>query len=147
MSYVKPMSKKRKQKQNRRKAKKAKEARREANCERVVDIIAPQHPVNDGTAPIGQLFLHFEGTSGLLKTQKPYVQLAFDKGLFTKESQDIIKQYLCFNLNENDDDDEVIILILMTMMKLIAVLMVMLKIVITRRAQNSIKTKRKIFII
>ena len=74
---------------------------------------SPQHPVNDDTELIGPLFLHFEGTSGLLKAQKPYVQLAFDKGLFTKESQNIIKQYLCFNLNENDDD-EVIILILMT---------------------------------
>ena len=52
------------------------------------------------------IFLHFEEISGLLKAQKPYVQLAFDKGLFTKESQDIIKQYLCFNLNENDDDDD-----------------------------------------
>ena len=87
--------------------------------ESVVEIIAPQHPVNDGTEPIGPLFLHFEGISGLLKAQNPYVQLAFDKGLFTKESQDIIKQYLCFNLenddhHENDDDDEVIILILMT---------------------------------
>ena len=90
----------------------------------VVEIIAPQHPVNDarndGAEPIGPLFLHFEGISGLLKAQKLYVQLAFDKGLFTKESQDIIKQYLCFNLenddhHENDDDDdEVIILILMT---------------------------------
>ena len=114
------MSKKRKQKQNRRKAKKAKEGRREANSQRFIEIIAPQHPENDGTEPIGPLILHFEGISGLLKAQKPYVQLAFDKGLFTKESQDIIKQYLCFNRNENydddddDDDDEVIILILMT---------------------------------
>ena len=89
------MSKKRKKtKQNRMKAEKAKEARREANCQRFVEIIAPQHPVNDGTEPIGPWFLHFEGISGLLKAQKPYVQLAFDKGLFTKESQDIIKQYL-----------------------------------------------------
>ena len=32
---------------------------------------------------------------------------AFEKGLFTNEShEDIIKQYLCFNLNENHDDDE-----------------------------------------
>ena len=55
------MSKKRKQTQNRRKAKKAKEARREADCQRVVEIIAPQHPVNNVTEPIGPLFLHFEG--------------------------------------------------------------------------------------
>ena len=54
MSYVKPMDKTRKQKQNRRKAKKAKEARREATCQRVVEIIAPQHPVNDGTDPIAR---------------------------------------------------------------------------------------------
>ena len=25
--------------------------------------------------------------------------------MFTKEAQDIIRQYLCFNLNENDDDE------------------------------------------
>jgi len=25
--------------------------------------------------------------------------------LFTKEAQDTIRQYLCFNLNENDDDE------------------------------------------
>ena len=31
---------------------------------------------------------------------------AFEKGLFTNESQDIIKQYLWFNLNENHADDE-----------------------------------------
>ena len=30
----------------------------------------------------------------------------FEKGLFTSESQDIIKQYLCFTLNENHDDDD-----------------------------------------
>ena len=114
VSYVKPMSKKGNKNKTEEKPKKVKEAKREANCQRVVEIIAPQHPVNDGTEPIGTLFLHFEGISALLKAQKPYVQLAFDKGLFTKESQDIMKQYLCFNLNEKDDDDEVIILILMT---------------------------------
>ena len=97
VSYVKPMSKK--GNKAKKKAQKAKEARREANCQIVVEIIAPQHPVNDGTEPIGPLFLHFEGISGLLKAQKPYVQLAFHKGLFTKESQDVIKQYLCFNFN------------------------------------------------
>ena len=30
----------------------------------------------------------------------------FWEGLFTNESQDVIKQYLRFNLNENHDDDE-----------------------------------------
>ena len=44
--------------------------------------------------------------SRLLKTQRPYIQFAFEKVLFTNESQDIIKQYLRFNLNGNDDDDE-----------------------------------------
>ena len=52
------------------------------------------------------LFIHYEGISGLLKTQRPYIQYAFEKGLFTNESQEIIKQYLRFNLNENHDDDE-----------------------------------------
>ena len=58
------------------------------------------------TEPIGPLYLHYEGISGLLKTQRPYIQYAFEKGLFTNESQEIIKQYLRFNLNENHDDDE-----------------------------------------
>ena len=44
--------------------------------------------------------------SRLLKTQRPYIQYAFEKVLFTNESQEIIKQYLRFNLNENHDDDE-----------------------------------------
>ena len=58
------------------------------------------------TEPIGPLSLHYEGISGLLKTQRPYIQYAFEKELFTNESQEIIKQYLRFNLNENHDDDE-----------------------------------------
>ena len=44
---------------------------------------------------------------GSSKTQRPYIQYAFEKGLSTNESQDIIKQYLRFNLNENHDDDEI----------------------------------------
>ena len=52
------------------------------------------------------LFIHYEGISGLLKKQKPYIQYAFEKGLFTNESQETIKQYLRSNLNENHDDDE-----------------------------------------
>ena len=58
------------------------------------------------TEPIGPLSLHYEGISGLLKKQRPYIQYAFEKGLFTNESQEIIKQYLHSNLNENHDDDE-----------------------------------------
>jgi len=106
VQYSKPTSKKRKQKQNKRKAKKARATRMEANCKRVVETIAPQQESHDVTEPIGPLSLHYEGISGLLKTQRPYIQYAFEKGLFTKESQDIIKQYLRFNLNENHDDDE-----------------------------------------
>ena len=106
VQYSKPTSKKRKQKQNKRKAKKARATRMEANCKRVVETIAPQQESHDVTEPIGPLSLHYEGISGLLKTQRPYIQYAFEKGLFTQESQDIIKQYLRFNLNENHDDDE-----------------------------------------
>ena len=100
--YSKPKSQKRKLKQNKRKAKKAKAIRMKDNCKRVIETIAPQHQSHDVTAPIGPLSLHYEGISGLLKKQKPYIQFAFEKGLFTKEAQDIIKQYPCFNLNEND---------------------------------------------
>ena len=78
----------------------------EANCQRLIETIAPQQESHDVTEPIGPLFLHYQGISGLLKTQRPYIQYAFEKGLFTNESQDIIKQYLRFNLNENHDDDE-----------------------------------------
>ena len=78
----------------------------EVNCKRVIETIAPQQESHDVTEPIGPLSLHYEGISGLLKTQRPYIQYAFEKGLFTNESQDIIKQYLRFNLNENHDDDE-----------------------------------------
>ena len=76
----------------------------EADCKRGFETIAPQQESHDLTEPIGSLSLHYEGLSGLLKTQ--YIQYAFEKRLFTNESQDIIKQYLRFNLNENHDDDE-----------------------------------------
>ena len=98
--------KKTKQKQNKRKGKKARATRIEANCKRVVETIAPHQESHHVTEPIGPLSLHYEGISGLLTTQRPYIQYAFEKGLFTNESQDIIKQYLRFNLNENHDDDE-----------------------------------------
>ena len=78
----------------------------EVNCKRVIETIAPQQEQHDVTEPIGPLSVHYEGISGLLKTQRPYIQYAFEKGLFTNESQEIIKQYLRFNLNENHDDDE-----------------------------------------
>ena len=44
--------------------------------------------------------------SRLLKTQRPYIQYAFEKVLFTNKSQDIIKQYVRFNFDGNHDDDE-----------------------------------------
>ena len=106
VQYSKPTSKKRKQKQIKRKAKKARAKRMEVNCKRVIETIAPQQESHDVTESIGPLSLHSEGISGLLKTQRPYIQYAFEKGLFTNESQEIIKQYLRFNLNENHDDDE-----------------------------------------
>ena len=78
----------------------------EANCKRVIEIIAPQQDSLDVTEPIGPLSLHNEGISRVVKTQRPYTQYAFEKVLFTNESHDIIKQYLLFNLNRNHDDDE-----------------------------------------
>ena len=80
----------------------------EANCKRVIEImiIAPQQDSLDVTEPIGPLSLHNEGISRVLKTQRPYIQYAFEKVLFTNESHVIIKQYLLFNLNGNHDDDE-----------------------------------------
>ena len=59
----------------------------EANCKRVVETIAPQQESHDVTEPIGPLSFHYEGISGLLKTQRPYIQYAFEKGLFTKETK------------------------------------------------------------
>ena len=78
----------------------------EVNCKKVIETIAPQQESHDVTEPIGPSSLHYEGISGLLKTQRRYIQYAFEKGLFTDESKEIIKQYLPFNLNENHDDDE-----------------------------------------
>ena len=78
----------------------------EVKRKRVIETIAPQQEWHDVTEPIGPLSLHYEGISGLLKTQRPYIQYAFEEGLFTNESQEIIKQYLRLNLNENHDGDE-----------------------------------------
>ena len=78
----------------------------EVNCKKVIEAFAPQQESHDVTEPIGPSSLHYEGISGLLKTQRRYIQYAFEKGLFTDESKEIIKQYLPFNLNENHDDDE-----------------------------------------
>ena len=92
--------------ERKRKARKARAKRMEANCKRVIETIAPQQESHDVTEPISPLSLHYEGISGFLKTQRPYIQYAFEQGLFTNESQEIIKQYLRFNLSENHDDDE-----------------------------------------
>ena len=62
----------------------------EANCKRIIETIALQQESDDVTEPIGQLSLYYEGISGLLKTQGPYIQYAFEKGSFTSESQDIM---------------------------------------------------------
>ena len=116
----------------------------EANCKRVVETIAPQQESHDVTEPIGPLSLHYEGISGLLKTQRPYIQYAFEKGLFTNESQEIIKQYLRFNLNENHNDDESDcinaddIIMMIKIHVLTAALMVMLKTVMNRIAKTLI---------
>ena len=69
----------------------------EANCKKVIETIAPQQESFNVTQPIGPLSIHYDGMSGLLKTQRPYIQYAFEKGLFTNESQEIIKQYLRLN--------------------------------------------------
>ena len=37
----------------------------EVNCKRVIETIAPQQESHDVTEPIGPLFLHYEGISGL----------------------------------------------------------------------------------
>ena len=57
----------------------------EVNCKRVVETITPQQESHDVTEPIGPLSLHYEKISWLLKTQRPYIQYAFEKGLFTNE--------------------------------------------------------------
>ena len=71
---------KRKQKQKERKAKKARAKRMEANCKKVIETIAPHQVSHNVTEPIGPLSLHYEGISGLLKTQRPYTQYIFEKG-------------------------------------------------------------------
>ena len=140
--------KKRKQKQNKRKAKKARAKRMEVNYKSVIETIAPQQESHDVTEPIGPLSLHYEGISGLLKTQRPYIQYAFEKGLFTNESQEIIKQYLRFNLSENHDDDESDCINADDMIKMLTpALMVMLKTVMKRIAKTLIALLTTLFII
>ena len=51
----------------------------EANCKKVIETIAPQQEWHNVTEPIGPLSLHYEGISGLLKTQRPYTQYIFEK--------------------------------------------------------------------
>ena len=58
------------------KHKKARAKRTEANCKKVIETIAPQQESHDVTEPIGPLSLHYEGISGLLKTQRPHIQYA-----------------------------------------------------------------------
>ena len=52
----------------------------EANCKKVIETIAPQQESHNVTEPIGPLSFHYEGISGLLKTQRPDTQYAFEKG-------------------------------------------------------------------
>lgn len=103
-TYSKPKSKKRKQKQNQRKAKKAKQNRLETNCKLIIASIAPNHDAND-TDPIGALDLNYEVISSLTKKQVPYIHYAFNKGYFTKTAQDMITQYLKFDLKDIIHDD------------------------------------------
>ena len=51
----------------------------EANCKKVIETIAPEQE-SHVTESIGPLPLHYEGISGLLKTQRLYTQYAFEKG-------------------------------------------------------------------
>ena len=62
------------------KQKKARAKRMEANCKKVIETIAPQQESHNITEPLGPLSLHYEGISGLVKTQRPYIQYAFEKG-------------------------------------------------------------------
>ena len=120
----------------------------EVNCKSVIETIAPQQESHDVTEPVGPLSLHYEGISGLLKTQRPYIQYAFEKGLFTNESQEIIKQYLRFNLSENHDDDESHCINADDMIKMLTpALMVMLKTVMKRIAKTLIALITTLFII
>ena len=57
----------------------------EPNCKKVIKTIALQQESHDVTEPIDPLSPHYEGISGLLKTQRSYMQYAFEKGLFTNE--------------------------------------------------------------
>ena len=120
----------------------------EANCKRVIETIAPQQELHDVTEPIGPLSLHYEGISWFLKTQRPYIQYAFEKVFFTNESQEIIKQYLRFNLNGNHDDDESDCINADDMIKMLTpALMVMLKTVMKRIAKTLIALITTLFII
>ena len=74
VQYSKPTRKKGNKKINKRKVRKARAKRMEADCKRVIETIASHQESHDVTEPIGPLSLHYEGLSGLLKTQRPYIQ-------------------------------------------------------------------------
>ena len=74
VQYSKPTRKKGNKKINKRKVRKARAKRMEADCKRVIETIASYQESHDVTEPIGPLSLHYEGLSGLLKTQRPYIQ-------------------------------------------------------------------------
>ena len=85
MQYSKPTRKKGNKNKIKGKEKYARAKRMEVNCKRVIETIALQQESHDVTEYLGPLSLHYEGISGLLKTQRPYIQYAFKKGLFTNE--------------------------------------------------------------
>ena len=89
MQYSKPTSKKGNKNKIKGKQRKLRGTRMEANCKRVIKTIAPQQESHDVTEPIGPLSLHYEGISGLLKTQRPYIQYAFEKGCSPKKQRTI----------------------------------------------------------
>ena len=80
VQHSKPTRKKGNKNNIKGKQKKARAKRMEANCEKVIETIAPQQESHNVTEPIGPLSLHYEGISRLLKKQRPYIQYIFEKG-------------------------------------------------------------------
>ena len=80
----------------------------EANCKRVIETIASQRESHDVEYRAYWLIISslWINRWALPQNTKAIYPICLEKGLFINESQEIIKQYLRFNLNENHDDDE-----------------------------------------
>ena len=152
VQYSKQTRKKGNKKNNKRKAKKAGAKRMEVNCKRVIETIAPQKRVIWCYRACWSIISSLWRNKWAPQNTKAIYPICLWEGIVHQRNkeqsflqlQDIIKQYLCFNLNENHNDDESDcinaddIIMMIKIHVLTAALMVMLKTVMNRIAKTLI---------